>query len=85
MEQFVKFIGLATLESCLLVNLTFCEQVHSNLYHGCTCTLAVTCLEEPELAFLNGKLHILHVVVVLLELVLQSVELCIDFRHSLFH
>ena len=45
----------------------------------------VTCLEEPELAFLYGELHVLHIVIVVLQLILESVELLVKLRHSLFH
>ena len=30
-----------------------------HIYHGGSGTLAVTCLAEPELAFLHGQLHVL--------------------------
>ena len=84
-QEFVELLRLATKNSSLLVNHAFMEEVHSNLDHSCTCALTVTSLQEPELAFLNGELHILHVVIVLLELVLQSIQLLVKLRHSLFH
>ena len=61
------------------------EQVDGDLHHGSTGALTVTGLQEPELAFLYGELHILHIAVVLLELVLDAVELLVDLGHSLFH
>ncbi len=84
-EQFVELVGLATHDGSLLVNLSFVQQVDGNLHHSGTGTLAVTGLEEPELAFLYGELHVLHIAIVLLELLLDGIELSIDFRHSLFH
>ena len=74
--------------ACQHLSLLLCalaEQVHGYLYHCSTCALSVTCLQEPQLALLYGELHVLHVVVVLFELVLQSVQLSEDFRHCLFH
>ena len=85
MEQLVQLLGLAALYGGLLINQTLVHQVHGNLNHSGTCALTVTCLEEPELTLLNGELHILHIVVVLLKFVLQSIQLLVDGGHSLFH
>ena len=85
MEQLVELVRLATLKGSLLVNLSLMEQIHGYLHHCSTCTLTVTCLQEPQLAFLYSELHILHIMVVMFELVLQSIEFCENLRHSLFH
>ena len=84
-QKFVELLRLTTKNSSLLVNHTLVEKVHGNLNHSSTSTLAVTCLEEPKLALLNGKLHVLHIAIVLLELVLKCVKFLIKLRHSLFH
>ena len=76
-QELVELLRFAAKNGCLLVNHTLVKEVHSNLNHSGTSTLAVTCLEEPKLAFLNGELHILHVAVVLLKLVLKSVKLLV--------
>ena len=34
---------------------------------------------------MHGELHVLHVVVVVLQLVLDAVEFLVDFGHGLFH
>ena len=85
MEQLVEFLRLAAHDGSLLVNHTLVQEVDGNLHHSGTSTLTVTCLEEPELAFLYGELHILHVVIVVFELVLYFIELCVDLWHSLLH
>ena len=85
MKQFVKFVWLTAFKCCLLVNFAFTQQIHGNFYHCCSGTFSVTCLKEPQLAFLNSKLHVLHVMIVVLKLFLQSIKLCIYFRHSFFH
>ena len=85
MEQFVELVGLAALQGCLLVDESLPQQIHGDLHHCRTRALAVTGLEEPELALLHGELHVLHVVVVLLKFVLQVVELCEDVWHRLLH
>ena len=84
-EEFVEFVWFTTHKRCLLINLTFMKQVHSNLNHCSTCTLTITSLEEPKLTFLYCKLHILHIMVVLLQLILECIELLVQLRHSLFH
>ena len=84
-EQFVEFLRLAAEQSSLLIDKSLANQVHGNLHHRRTGTLSVTCLQEPQFAFLYGKLHILHIVIVVFELVLQEIKLFVDFRHSLFH
>ena len=85
MEQLVELLGLAAHDGGLLVDLALVEQVDGDLHHGSTGALAVTRLEEPELALLNGELHVLHVAIVLLELVLDAVELLVDLGHSFLH
>ena len=85
MQQLVELLRLAAHDGGLLVDHTLVEQVDSDLHHSGTCTLTVTCLEEPELALLNGELHILHIVIVVLQLVLDTIQLGIDLRHSLLH
>ena len=85
MKQFVQLVGFATQQRRLFVNHTLVEQVHGYLHHGGSGTLAVTCLEEPELAFLHGELHVLHILIVVFQLRLQSIQLLVDFGHRLFH
>src|SRR5574344_158355 len=84
-EKFIKLLGFTAENCCLLVNESFTHKIHSNLDHGCTCTLAITSLKEPEFAFLNCEFHILHVLVVLLKLVLNLIEFSIEARHCFFH
>ena len=84
-QQLVELLGLATHDGSLLVDHTLVEQVDGDLHHCGTCTLTVTCLEEPELALLDGELHILHIMIVVLQLVLNTIQLIVDLRHSLFH
>ena len=84
-QELIELLWLTAEDSSLLVDHTLVEEVHSNLDHSGTCTLTVTCLEEPELTFLYGELHVLHIVIVVLQLILESVELLVKLRHSLFH
>ena len=84
-QKFIELLWLTTEYSCLLINHALVEEIHGNLHHSCTCTLTVTGLEEPEFAFLYGELHILHIVIVMFQLILQRIEFLIKLRHSLFH
>ena len=84
-EQLVELLGLAAQYGCLLVDESLAHKVHGNLDHGCAGALAVAGLQEPQLALLYGELHVLHVVVVVLQLVLDGVELSIYLRHSFLH
>ncbi len=84
-QQFIKFLWLTTEDSSLLVDHTLVKKIHSNLHHRSTCTLTVTSLEEPEFTFLYGELHILHIMIVVLQLILQRIQFLVKFRHSLFH
>ena len=85
MQKLIKFLRLTAQDSSLLINHTLVKEIHGNLHHSCTCTLTITSLEEPEFAFLYGELHILHIVIVVLQLILESIELLVKLRHSLFH
>ena len=84
-QQLVQLLRLATQDSLFLTNHTFANKIHCDLHHGSTGTFAVTGLQEPELALLYGELHILHVAVVILQFLLNSVQFCVELRHSLFH
>ena len=84
-QEFVKLVGLAAQKSRLFVYLAFAEQVHGYFHHCCACAFSVTCLQEPEFAFLYGELHVLHVVIVVFEFLLQCVELGVNLGHGLFH
>ena len=84
-EELVELLGFAAHDGGLLVDHAFVEQVDGDFHHSGAGALAVTCLEEPQFALLHGELHILHIMVVVLQFVLDAVELGIDFGHSLFH
>ena len=84
-KQFVQLIGFATQQGRFFVNHALMQQVGGNLYHSGTGTLTVACLKEPELTFLYGELHILHISIVIFQFGLQSIQFLIDFGHCLFH
>ena len=75
MQEFVKFLGLHTQQSCLFVDFAGTQQVHGYLDHGCACTFAVAGLEHPKFAVLDGEFHVLHIFVVFFEAVGNGDEL----------
>ena len=85
MQQFVELVGLATHQGRLFVNHALVQHFHGDAYHSGTRALSVTGLEEPELAFLYGELHVLHVVVMVFQLGLKLVEFFVDGGHGFFH
>ena len=74
-EQGVQVTGIDHGNSLLLSDLTLVHQVAGNLQSGGSGTLAVTGLEHVQLAVLHGKLHVLHVVVVILQTLADFLEL----------
>ena len=84
-KQLVKLVRFTTFNCCFLINHAFMQQVHSNFNHRCTRTLSVTSLQEPQLSFLNGELHVLHITIMLFKFILNCIKLFKDFWHSLFH
>ncbi len=84
MEELVELSGLKTHNGCGLIDEPFFKHVHGHVESGCACAFASTRLQKIKFAFLNGKLQILHVVIVPLQLVLDSVELFVDSGHGCF-
>ena len=72
-KQFIEFIRFHAHQSSLFVNHALTEQIHSDLHHGSTCTLTVTCLKEPEFTFLYGELHVLHIFIMIFQFSLESI------------
>ena len=81
-EKLVEFLGLHTQKGGLFVDFTCAEKIHGDFHHSGTCTLAVTGLEHPEFAILDGELHVLHILVVVLKLMGDADKLCGTYGHS---
>ncbi len=81
MKKLIKFLRLHAKKCCLFVNLTGTEKIHGNLDHSSASTLAISCLEHPELTVLDCELHILHVLVI----VFQAVGDCDKFSSTYGH
>ena len=79
-QKLVKLVWLYASKSCFLCDELFFNHVNCHLNSSCTCALTVAALEHVELSFLNGKLHVLHIVIVLFEAV---ADLC-DFSKNLW-
>ena len=85
MEQFVQLVRFAAQDGSLFVNQALFQHFHGDAHHGSSRALSVSCLQEPQLSFLNGELHVLHVTVMVLQFGLQCVEFLVDFGHGFFH
>ncbi len=70
--------------SGLRVNNPLFGEIHRNLDVRGAGALARAGLQHPELATLNGELHILHVPIVLLQHIDDLEELSVDLGHHLF-
>ena len=82
-QQLIKLARLHALDDGLLVDSALAQQIHGDLHHSGARALTVTGLEQPQLAILDSELHVLHVVVVLLELLLDVNELLGALGHRL--
>ena len=80
-EKFVEFLRLHTAQHGLFVDNVGTKQIHSDFHHSCTCAFAVTGLKHPQLAVLNGKFHILHILIVCFKTVSNCEEFLSANRH----
>ena len=76
-EKFVELRGSEAGDGGLLVDQLLGEHVHGHVEGGRAGAFAVAALEHVELAFLDGELDVLHVLVVRLELVADVVQLLV--------
>ena len=82
-EQRVELLRLHAKDGLLLVDHPLVHQVHSHLQGGGGGALAVAGLEHIEFAVLDGKLHVLHVLIMLLQTVCNVGKLLVDVGHLL--
>ena len=82
-QQGVELLGIDAAHSLLLVDHTLVHQIHGHLQGGGGGALAVAGLQHIELAILDGELHVLHVLVVLLQAVGDGGELLVHRGHLL--
>ena len=85
MQEEVDLIRSDPPDRFFLRDETLFGHLDRDAHRGLCGALAVTGLEQPELAALDGELHVLHVPVVLLELVGGCQQLVVDAGHVLFH
>jgi hypothetical protein len=75
-EKLVEFLGFHAEQGGFFVDCACAEEVHGYFDHSGACAFAVTGLEHPEFAVLNGELHVLHVFVVVFKAVCYRYEFC---------
>eukprot|EP00438_Fugacium_kawagutii_P021523 Skav233408 [mRNA] locus=scaffold892:134441:141349:+ [translate_table: standard] len=84
MQELVDQIRLQTQKSLRLGDQAFVGHVNRNLQSSRSCTLSIAGLQHVELALLDRKLDVLHVLVVSLELLSHREQLLEDVWHDLF-
>ena len=82
-KQCIEVSRVNCKNSCLLVDLALFDEVICDLQSSASCSLAVTCLQHIQLAMLDGELHILHVMIVILQLLRDRGQLLVDVRKRL--
>ena len=82
-QQGVQLLGLDAQNSGLFVDNALVDQVAGDLQSSLGGALAVTGLQHEELAILDGELHVLHILVVVLEAGSDLNELIVDLGHLL--
>ena len=85
MKKSIEVSGVDHKNSFLLGLVTFVNEVASDLQSSLSGSLTVTALEHEELAVLNGELHVLHIVIVVLEDIANLDEISISFGELLCH
>ena len=83
-KQGVEVSRVDRKDGSLFGDLTFPDEVVSDLQSSLGGTLTVTGLEHVEFTVFDGELHVLHVSVVVLKFVSDAEELIVDLRHGLF-
>src|SRR6185503_20826379 len=82
-EKLIKLFRGDALNGCLLVDQFLVNHLDCNAHCGCTTAFACSSLQHPELASLDRKLAVLHVVIVLLQQTCDGSKLVVDFREFL--
>ena len=85
MQQLIKRGWINAADGVFLGNQAFIHHVDGNFHGGPRGALARARLQHPQLAALDGKLHVLHIPVMGFQPRTDSLELGKSFRHQLFH
>ena len=83
MKQLVQSLRLNTAYSLFRRDLAFVYQITGNLDRRGGCSLAVSGLQEIQLALLNGEFHILHIPVMVFQLIGDRHEFTVALRQIL--
>ena len=85
MQQLVQRHGVYPVDRSRFVDQAFCNHIYCHFQRGLGGTLAGTRLKHPQFAALDGKLDVLHVLVMPFQQVKHLCQLAISFGHRLFH
>ena len=84
MQKLVERFCLDPEYSLFLIDLALINKVACDLKGSLCRSLAVSCLKEVKITLFNGKLHILHIAVMILKLIGNLHEFCIALGKILF-
>ncbi len=84
MEEEVDLRGLHPKHRFLAADQSFVRHLNRNSYRSLCGPLTRSRLQNPKLAPLDGELHVLHVAIVTLEPLRDSLELTVDLGHLRF-
>eukprot|EP00438_Fugacium_kawagutii_P035590 Skav224930 [mRNA] locus=scaffold2105:68550:69980:- [translate_table: standard] len=84
MQELIDQVWFQTQKGLRLGDQAFVGHINRNLQSSRSCSLSVAGLQHVEFALLDGKLNILHVFVVSLELLSHGEQLLEDVWHNLF-
>src|SRR5260221_2499051 len=83
-EEAVDIFGVDAQDRFFLCDEVFVGHVHGDFEGGRRRAFAGTRLQHVQLAFFDGELHVLHVLVVTFKFYSNLFELCISLGHNLF-
>ncbi len=83
MQEFVELGGFKAHDGFFLVDQFFLHHVDGHVEGGHAGAFADAALQHPELLVFDRELNVLHIMIVLLELLLDAVELFVNGRHGL--
>ena len=81
MQEKIHLVRLYTGHGFLAGDQFFIYHVHCNAHFGLCSAFAIAGLQQPQLALLNGKFHVLHVAMVLFQPVGNFLQLGEHLRH----
>ena len=83
-QQVVQAVRAHAKQRGFFIDHALVEHLHRDAHHGRAGALAIAGLQHPELAFLDGEFHVLHVAEMVLQQGLGLQQLLVDRGHQFF-